>query len=294
MVLAITAINVAVFLLELLVDGEMSALLAPKPTTMMALGANYGPATLHEGRIETLLASCFLHFGLLHIGFNMVALRQIGPFVERLVGPGRFALMYVMTGIFGSLTSAAWTPFVRWAGGAMFSPGSEYGEALMSRASGVSAGASGAICGVIGAALVIGVRSEGWRSPIASATARWLGTIVLFGLFLRLDNAAHLGGAASGALIAALWRRKPETASGRMLRLAIVGALLSFTLARVAYVTATSPFASLTAEHRVAVARALAERGQCDEAKAALASALRLLPQVTEGDLTDPLPGCRR
>jgi rhomboid protease GluP len=291
-VLALTAINVAVFVLELLVDGHLSALMLPKTSTVMVMGANYGPATLHEGRIETLLTSCFLHFGLLHIGFNMVALKQIGPFVERVVGAGRFAVMYVLTGMFGSLVSASWGPFVGWVGRTMFAPGSEVGEALMSHATGaVSAGASGAICGVIGAALVIGVRSEGWRSPLARGTARWLGTVVLFGLFFHFDNAAHLGGAASGALIAAFWRRRPESPRGRVQRLAFVIVLGIGAAALVARAALTNPYAALTARDRLMLAESLAQRVICAEARDALAAAVRLVPQAA-GDLVDPLPGC--
>ena len=137
-------------------------------------------------------------------------------------------------------------------------------------------------------------REEAEGVAAAKATARWLGTIVVFGLFLGFDNAAHLGGAASGALIAALWRRKLESSFGRNLRLGFVALLLLVTAARVSYVSVTNPFAPFTASERLTIARSLANRGQCDEAKAALAAALRIVPGVTEGDLTDPLAGCPR
>lgn len=285
-------LNVLAFVAEMAVDRDVAALLQPKLKTMLALGANYAAAVAHERRWETLLLACFLHFGVLHIGFNMVALRQVGPFVERLVGSGRFAMLYIATGVFGSVTSAGWGGFkVFMAAGGHLTKSPELEAAWSGGLERSSAGASGAICGVIGAVLVMGIRAQGVRSPLTRDMGRWLGTIVLFGLFLGFDNAAHIGGAVAGAIIAASWERAPERPGPRLVRLALAGLALLVCLARLAIVHDTNPYASLQTLERYKLARSLAEAGQCEDAKKALAAAKRLEPDAEELDA--PLPGCR-
>ena len=74
----------------------------------LALGASYSLATVGEGRWETLVTACFLHAASLHLGFNMLALWQAGPLVERAVGSARMAPMYLVAGAFGNLLSVAY------------------------------------------------------------------------------------------------------------------------------------------------------------------------------------------
>ncbi len=290
-VLTVTVLNVVAFLIELVVERSATALMQPKVTTMLAVGANYAAAVAHEHRWETLLTSCFLHFGLLHIGFNMVALRQVGPFVERLVGSGRFALLYLATGVFGAVTSAGWGGFkVFMAAGGHLAQRPELESAWSAGLERSSAGASGAICGVIGAVLVMGIRAQGFRNPLTRDMGRWLGTIVVFGLFLGFDNAAHIGGAVAGAIIAASWERARERPGPRFLRLLVASLALVIATARVIFVDMTNPYASLQTLDRYKLARALAAQGKCAEAKDALAAAKRLEPDAEELDV--PLPGC--
>src|SRR5262249_50316108 len=141
---ALIVANVAIFVVQLLVSRSRAGLVAMPEPAMLAFGANYAPFTVGDLRVETLVTSCFLHFSAMHLAFNMYALRQVGPFVERSVGPARFLPMFVVTGIVGSAASALLGWFT-------------HPERL-------SAGASGAICGVIGAAMVLDGRTEGWRS----------------------------------------------------------------------------------------------------------------------------------
>ena len=51
------------------------------------------------------VTACFLHAGLVHLAFNMIALWQAGPLVERAVGSARMAPMYLVAGVFGNLLS---------------------------------------------------------------------------------------------------------------------------------------------------------------------------------------------
>ncbi len=227
------ALNVAVFALQvwhaashpaLGRPGSLASLGGMPQATLHAFGANDSTRTVGDGRIETLVSSMFLHGDLLHIVFNMVALRQVGAYIERSVSATRMMPLYLISGIGASLASALVGWFL----------GSER----------LSVGASGAICGLVGAALVTGYRIEGPSSPVMRVMARWLLSIVLFGVVVRainglvgggggIDNAAHIGGAISGAVIAMLWRRgKTPTAALRW------GTLIAFVLTLGATATA--------------------------------------------------------
>src|SRR5438067_2223672 len=98
--------NVAVFIAQVALARSFSALAHIPLHEQLAFGANYAIATIREQRFETLVTACFLHSGLMHIAFNMIALWQGGPLVERLVGSARMAPMYFVSGILSSLVSA--------------------------------------------------------------------------------------------------------------------------------------------------------------------------------------------
>src|SRR5271165_6063226 len=158
---ALIATNVAVFVVQLVLTGGKSLVHLPIRESL-AFGASYTLATIGENRWETLITACFLHDGLLHIGFNMLALWQAGPLVERSVGSARMAPMYLFAGASGNALSVL------------------YG--WLTRSAQVTIGASGAISGVLAAALVVGWRVQGWRGPLTQAMVRWLGFVVVFGL----------------------------------------------------------------------------------------------------------------
>ncbi len=203
---ALIAANVLIFALELWHaarlripenTGSLYGLWGIPSPTLAAFGGNVHELTL-QGQVERLVASTFLHGDLLHVAFNMVVLRQVGSFLERTVTATRLIPLYLLSGIGGSLASLA--------------------IAVISGGMGVSVGASGAICGLIAAALVTGYRIEGPSSPIVRSMGRWLLVVVVWGLSLTMvhrasggrggiDNAAHIGGAIAGAIVAMLWRR---------------------------------------------------------------------------------------
>jgi len=115
------AINLAVFVL-MVIRGV--GLMDPSIDSLLKWGADFGPLTTH-GQWWRMLTSTFVHVGILHIAMNMYILLVSGPFVERLYGNVGFAVLYLLSGLGGSLVSLAWHPML------------------------VSAGASGAIFGAM-------------------------------------------------------------------------------------------------------------------------------------------------
>jgi membrane associated rhomboid family serine protease len=139
----------------------------------------------------------FLHGGLLHIGFNMLALWQAGRLVERMFGSARFLALYMIAGVCGSLASVLWNPHVN------------------------SVGASGAIFGIIGGLLAFigrsdsGVPATVGRDLRGSLTGFLLFNIVAGFVYPHTDNAAHLGGLAGGYLAGHLLARSLHVATQR-------------------------------------------------------------------------------
>lgn len=136
----------------------------------------FAPAIHDHHQYYRLLTSAFLHVSLLHIGSNMLALFIIGPPLERLLGPWRFAVVYLLGALGGSAAVYAW--------GQVSTP---------------EVGASGAIFGLFAAALVL-VRKLG-------LDPQWLiGIIVLnFVLTFSIHNISklgHIGGFVAGGLAA--------------------------------------------------------------------------------------------
>jgi rhomboid protease GluP len=229
------------------------------------LGGNDSLFTIADTRLETLVTSCFLHGSIIHLGFNLLALWQVGPFLERAVGRARFLPLYLGAGILGSAFSAI--------GGRLF------GASL-------SIGASGAICGLIGAVLVLGARTQGWRGPLARQMAGWLACLFVLGLaknlqggVVQVDNAAHIGGALGGVIVAAAWRRG-VTYRVRTQNL-MVGACIALVVgsAITVYVRdRTDPYLFMDFDERADAALRHARSGHCDEADTALKRARQLDP----------------
>lgn len=146
-------------------------------------GANNGAATT-DGEWWRLVTSMFMHYGLVHLVFNMWALFQAGHFLEKLLGRMLYAVAYFGSGVIGSLASVVW-----------------HGDRMW------SAGASGAIFGVYGALLGYMLREKRGlpRSvfqPMFKSTLAFAGYNLLYGLVHPgIDNAAHLGGFLGGIVI---------------------------------------------------------------------------------------------
>jgi membrane associated rhomboid family serine protease len=182
---AIIAINVAMFAIAAYLGG---GILVPNPEVMIRLGSDYTPLTA-GGEWWRLLTSTFLHFGLLHLGFNMWALWVSGIPTERLYGSTRFLLLYMVAGVVGSVTSFLWHPFVN------------------------GAGASGAIFGVFGAQFAYFLRTDSGIPASVLTTQRKTAALFIVVSITNaarvhgVDNAAHLGGLIAGFLMGLLLAR---------------------------------------------------------------------------------------
>lgn len=229
------------------------------------LGGNDSTFTIADTRIETLVTSCFLHGSILHLGFNMLVLWQVGPFLERAIGPARFLPLYLGAGIAGSAFSAI--------------AGRLFGASL-------SIGASGAVCGLLGAMLVIGARTQGWKGPLARQMAGWLAFLFVLGLaknlqggMVQVDNAAHIGGALGGVIIAAAWARGVTyTKKAEQIIVAASVALVLVCGLTVYVRDRADPYLFMTMEERLDAAWRAAKAGKCDDADTAVKRAQRLDP----------------
>jgi rhomboid protease GluP len=185
---AIFGINVAVFIAMALAVRNVPVFGDPAWQDLsIRLGANYGPYTI-DGQWWRLVASMFIHGGLLHIAFNMWCLWNLGRLAESVYGQWTFATVYLTTGLSASLMSAAWHFPI---------PVS-------------SVGASGAIFGIAGALIASFYLGE-FSMPRAamSGMLRSVATFVAYNLVFGAvmagtDNAAHVGGLLMGLLLGAL------------------------------------------------------------------------------------------
>jgi rhomboid protease GluP len=176
-----------------LAGGSIFSILGPNRYALDALGAAGGLPVFGEGRWWTLLSAGWLHGGALHILFNMMWVRQLGPIVADMYGGARMVIIYTISSVLGFLLSS----FLG-AHGVPFS-GAYY-----------TLGASAPIFGLLGALLHYGHR--GGSSLVRSQAISWAVPIFLFGFFMGgVDNAAHLGGFVGG-YIASKWLDplKPE------------------------------------------------------------------------------------
>lgn len=270
---ALLAANVGVFAAQVALAGRLRFALGGADehdlvlwnAVLRWLGGNDSTFTIADARLETLVTSCFLHGSILHLGFNLLVLWQVGPFLERAIGRARFLPLYLVAGVTGSAFSAI--------------SGRLYGASL-------SIGASGAICGLIGAMLVLGARTQGWRGPLARQMAAWLAFLFVLGFarnlqggMVQVDNAAHVGGALGGVVIAAAWRRG-VTYGARAQRI-VVGASIAVVVAASLTVfvrNRTDPYLFMSIDDRLDTASRAARSGRCNDAERALQRARELAP----------------
>ena len=179
-------------------QGNPLRMLSPPGEVLFLLGEKWTPAILH-GQVWRLVTANYLHVGLLHLVFNGYALMSLGPLIEESFGARKFFLLYTVTGVCAFATSAALHPGVP------------------------SAGASGALFGLIGFAFVYGrLRGGAAGRAIADQLLRYIILGAVMFLIPGIDSMAHLGGLVSGALSGLfLETGEPRTRAGEMaLRLA--------------------------------------------------------------------------
>lgn len=190
----LAGIGLAALAMVLLAEGLGSAMEEPFPYGATLAFGWKSNAAIEAGQSWRILTSMYLHANLLHLAVNAFALAVLGPLVERLYGSGRFFLLYTVAGIVGGVASYLFT------------------EAP-------AVGASGAIFGLLGAAVVFGPR---FRRELPPAFARrlvvsllpWVLLNIVIGLVVpRIDNAAHMGGLVAGAFLGLLLGSRLRPAS---------------------------------------------------------------------------------
>jgi rhomboid protease GluP len=172
------------------------------PHVLVRLGARYGPA-INAGQWWRLVTAMFLHMGIFHIGMNLWCLFDLGPMAESLFTKSKFIVLYLVTGVVGFLFSQWWSPY------------------------GMSAGASGAILGLVGVLIGASFHHGGVGRTYRAQLWRWVIYIFIFGLFFPVDNAAHLGGLASGLLLGYMVPQGEPQTRGEEVLWEILGVLAS-------------------------------------------------------------------
>ncbi|MGH9715376.1 MAG: rhomboid family intramembrane serine protease [Candidatus Acidiferrales bacterium] len=155
---------------------------------LMAAGASL-PLPINLAQPWRFVTAVFLHGSILHIGFNMWVLMDIGPIVEEMYGSGRYFFIFVVTGISGYVLSSFFGNF--------------------------SIGASGALLGLIGVLLgmSMGRKTQGMQM-LRNQMIRWLIYILIFGLVMRgIDNYAHFGGLVVGFVLGKLMASRPPAST---------------------------------------------------------------------------------
>jgi rhomboid protease GluP len=173
------------------------SLLSPGVETLFLFGSSGAFPVFRANRWWTVLSAPWLHAGLLHIGFNMMAVRDLVPPLSHLYGGPRTVIIYVTAGVAGALLSSL---------GGHYLPFLPY----FLRGAGFTVGASGAVFGLIGAFFHYGWR--GGSQVIREHAVRWTLGGLAFGLAVPgIDNVNHLGGLLGGYLAARILDpMKPE------------------------------------------------------------------------------------
>jgi rhomboid protease GluP len=169
----IMAICIILFILMELSGGSTNS------QTLLKYGANLD-VLVKNGEYYRLFTCIFLHIGIMHLLCNMYSLYIIGREVENLFGKIKYIIIFILSGIFGSIMSLAFTHNT------------------------ISAGASGAIFGLLGALLYFGMH---YRTYLGEAIKRSIIPIIVVNLIIGffaegIDLAAHIGGLVGGILLA--------------------------------------------------------------------------------------------
>jgi rhomboid protease GluP len=219
--------TVIVFVLSLLASGGSLGFsggdfLSPSGAALLAFGESGALPIFVYGRWWSVLTATWLHGGLIHIAFNMMALRNVGPATIDLIGPGRTVIIYVLSGASGFLLTSCvrmYFPYIPFLQGA-----------------GETVGASASICGLLGAISYYGRRTG--SGLIRAQTTQWGISLVVMGfLFRGIDNVAHLGGFLGGYALCAFFNPLTRERGDHIL-IGLVCLVLSFLALLVSIYTA--------------------------------------------------------
>lgn len=168
---ALMAINIAVFILQT-VSGTLQYKLSLFPVAVAG------------GQYYRLLTSAFMHYGIVHILFNMYALYVLGPPLERHLGRVRFSALYLLSALGGSVVVYLFSPL-----------------------NAATAGASGAIFGLFGATLVA---ARKMRLDVRSLVVLIVINLVITFTVPGISWQGHVGGLITGAVVAAAYLYAPR------------------------------------------------------------------------------------
>lgn len=190
MTFGIVAVLFLVFIAETLIGGSEST------SVLLKMGAMYNPAVVVEGQWWRLFTAQFLHIGIMHIASNAIMIYYIGQYAEPIFGHWRFLVLYLLSGTGGSLLTLAF--------------GSDQA---------ISAGASTALFGILGAMACVGFKNR--ESDILSFLGRQALALAIINIVLDLfmpdvDLLGHLGGLISGGLLAIAFGDRTYQNYGRL------------------------------------------------------------------------------
>jgi rhomboid protease GluP len=177
---AIITVNVLYYALSLVVSAGMGrgGFLSPGNASLRLLGATGTIPINYYGNVWTLLSANYLHGGILHLIFNMMALRQIAPLTANEYGASRMFSIYTLGGVFGF--------WVSYLAGVSF-----------------TIGASAGVCSLIGALLYFGKSRGGvYGHSVYREVSGWVVSLLIFGMIVPgINNWGHGGGIVGGMLL---------------------------------------------------------------------------------------------
>jgi len=193
------------------------SLAGPGSALLVALGGRW-PALMSDEPWR-LVTAMFLHAGLLHLGFNMLAIANIGPRIEELYGRTTMLALFIVTGALANLATLQVGPV------------------------GVGIGASGGVMGLIAAAAGSGHRSgTSYGRALRNDMLKWMAYVFGLGFMIGADNWAHLFGAIAGAAFGVTVKRQAWTRRALAPLRGFVGFVgLAATLGAVAIIFARTP-----------------------------------------------------
>ena len=214
----VTAVCIVLYIMSLVLDpagalqrrGLFDAF-SPSGQALSDLGAT-GPLQWRNGQWWTVLTAIYLHGGILHILFNVLWIRQLGPAVEELYGPSRLVVIFTVAGAVGFIASNLLSPWP-------------------------SVGASGSIFGLLGALVAFGQKRGGaFGAMVLRQYGQFALVLFIFGLFMSgVNNIAHAGGFVGGlavGFVLSLAEHRSETGLDQLLALGCMGlTALGFVLA---------------------------------------------------------------
>lgn len=179
MTIGLIAINIIIFIImEILGDTSNSLFMAKH-------GAMSWHLLFEEHQFYRLITCIFLHFGIEHLLNNMITLAVIGNEVEGVIGHTKFIMIYLLSGIGASFISAV------------------YNMNVNTNLYIISAGASGAIFGILGSLLVISLLYRNIRANLKPSNIIIIAVLSILNGYMNygIDNVAHIGGLLFGIII---------------------------------------------------------------------------------------------